>query len=256
MSLFDSLAGLDVPDPGLPPEPPELPQAASTPGKASAALPMPIPRSNWRRSRRIPSADIRSSAAICQLTPHSLRVRQRRPFCMLRNSTSGSVGAARYRSGRNGRCFATAVQRQAAGVYRTMGTCRRVQVIHVRGGLRASGVWGLPRTCSVPPGKHTSGRFLRRSRRSWMRWSSAPGSPGCTWCTGCARPASACSAWRRATASAAPGTGTGTRARGATPSRCTTPTRSCRTSSRSGRWSSGTRPSRSSCATCRPWPSG
>ena len=59
-----------------------------------------------------------------------------------------------------------------------------------------------------------------------------------------ARGGSGCSAWRRATASAAPGTGTGTRARAATPSRCTTPSPSCRTSSRSGRSRSGTRPSR------------
>src|SRR5215475_2729252 len=46
MSLADSLAPAEELAPGLPPEPLELPHAASTPGKASAAPPIPSPRSS------------------------------------------------------------------------------------------------------------------------------------------------------------------------------------------------------------------
>ena len=62
------------------------------------------------------------------------------------------------------------------------------------------------------------------------------------------RPARAASS-RRATASAAPGTGTATRAPAATSRASSTPTRSPRSSSRSGPGASATPPSRRSCAT-------
>jgi hypothetical protein len=50
MSALERFPGADdvlLPgDPLDPPDPPELPHAASTPGRASAALPSPIPRSS------------------------------------------------------------------------------------------------------------------------------------------------------------------------------------------------------------------
>ena len=87
------------------------------------------------------------------------------------------------------------------------------------------------------------------STPSW----SEPGSPGCTCCTGCGT-RSACrrGCSRRPTTSAAPGTGTATRARGATRRATSTasPTGSPRTCSRSGPGASASPPSRRSCATC------
>ena len=79
--------------------------------------------------------------------------------------------------------------------------------------------------------------------------SSAPGSPGCTCSTGCASSGSPARVFERAAASAAPGTGTATRAPAATSRASITRTRSRTSCSTTGSGRSATRPSRRSCAT-------
>ena len=82
-------------------------------------------------------------------------------------------------------------------------------------------------------------------------WSwSAPASPGSTCCTGCASSGSPCGCSRPPTTSAAPGTGTATRARAATSRASTTPTASTPSSRPSGSGRRSTRRSPRSSATC------
>ncbi len=93
-----------------------------------------------------------------------------------------------------------------------------------------------------------SSTVRRKPARSSTPSSSAPASPGCTCCTAFASSASPRASMRRATASAAPGTGTAIPARAATSRACNIPFRSPRSSTSNGTGRRNTRRSR------RSWP--